>query len=70
MSTAEIKRTIESMTAEERFFAAAYLGILIRRDDLEYRRVLAERLDRVAAGEKVTLTQAANSHAALEKEGL
>lgn len=70
MSTAEIKRTIESMNDEERFFAAAYLGVLIHRSDPEYRRILGERIDRIAQGNKITLQQAAKTHDALEKESL
>ena len=70
MSTAEIKQTIEAMSGEERFFAAAYLGVLIRRDDSEYRGMLGERLDRIAAGGKITLDQVMKTHSALETEGL
>ena len=70
MSTAEIKQTIEAMNDEERFFAASYLGVLLRQDDSEYRRILGERLDRIAGGKKITLEQAARAHAALETEGL
>jgi hypothetical protein len=70
VSTAEIKQTIEAMSDEERFFAAAYLGVLIRRDDSEYRRVLGDRLDRIAAGQKITFDQALKTHSALETEGL
>jgi limonene-1,2-epoxide hydrolase len=70
MSTAEIKQTIEAMSDEERFFAASYLGVLIHRDDAEYLRVLGERMDRVAQGNKITLEQALKAHDALEAEGL
>ncbi len=70
MSTAEIKQTIEAMSDEERFFAASYLGVLIHRDDHEYRRMLGERMDRVTQGNKVTLDQALKAHDALESEGL
>lgn len=70
MSTAEIKQTIEAMNEEERFFAASYLGVLIRRNDPEFRRTLGERVDRIAVGEKITLEQAVKTHAGLESEGL
>jgi len=70
MSTSEIKRTIEAMNDEERFFAAAYLGVLIHGSDPAYRRRLGERLDRISQGNKITLKQAVNTHDALEKEGL
>ncbi len=58
------------MNEEERFFAASYLGVLIRRNDPEFRRALGERLDRIAEGEKITLEQAVKTYAALESEGL
>lgn len=70
MSTAEIKRTIEAMSDDERFFAAAYLGVLIHRSDPEYRRMLGERIDRIAQGNKITLQQATKTHDALKAEGL
>ena len=70
MSTAEIKQTIEAMSEEERFFAASYLGVLIHRNDSEYRRALGERMDRIGQGNKITLSQALKTHNALEAEGL
>jgi hypothetical protein len=70
VSTAEIKQTIEAMNEEERFFAASYLGVLIHRNDHEYRRMLGERMDRIAQGAKVTLDQALKAHDAIEAEGL
>ena len=64
---AEIKRTIEAMTEDERFFAAAYLGVLIRRTDPAYRRTLADRID---LGQKISPGKAQKAHTALESEGL
>ncbi len=70
MSLTEIKQTISAMNEEERFLAAAYLRVLERENDLEWRRAMAERCDRVAQGHKSTLDQALKMHAALESEGL
>lgn len=70
MSLAEIKQTISAMNEEERFLAAAYLRVLERENDLEWRRSMAERCDRIAQGQKSTLDQALKMHAALESEGL
>ncbi len=70
MSTAEIKRTLDQMTAEERFFAASYLTVLMHRDDPEYRSLLAERMARMDAGKKVSLDEALRVHGELEAKGL
>jgi uncharacterized protein YllA (UPF0747 family) len=70
MSLAEIKQTIGAMTEEERFLAAAFSRVLARENDPDYRRSMAERCDRMAAGRKSSLDQAMKMHAALESEGL
>jgi hypothetical protein len=70
VNTAEIKQTIEAMSEEERFFATSYLRVLIHRDDQEYRRMIGERMDRIAQGAKFTLDQALKIHKTLEAEGL
>lgn len=70
MSTAEIKRTLEQMTADERFFAASYLTVLMHRDDPEYGIMLAERMGRMEAGKKVFYEELLQAHAALEAKGL
>ena len=70
MSTAEIKRTLEQMTADERFFAASYLTVLMHRDDPEYGVMLAERMGRMDMGKKVSLEEALRAHGALEAKGL
>jgi len=58
MSLAEVKQTIGAMNEEERFLAAAYLRVLERENDLEWRRSMAARSDRIAQGQKSTLDQA------------
>ncbi len=70
MSLAEVKQTIGAMNEEERFLAAAYLRVLERENDLEWRRSMAARCDRIAQGQKSTLDQAHKMHVALESEGL
>ncbi len=70
MSTADIKRTLEELTPDERFFAASYLTVLMHRDDLEYGTLLAERMDRMDAGQKVSLDEALRAHNDLESKGL
>jgi hypothetical protein len=40
---------------EERFLAAAFLRVLARENDPEYRRSMTERCDRIAEGRQSTL---------------
>lgn len=70
MSTAEIKASIDNMTDEERFFAAAYLQHRSQERDPAYQSLLTARMNRMDKGEKVTLDQAQRVHKALENEGL
>ena len=70
MSIAEIKDSIDRMTDEERFFAAAYLQHRAQASDPTYQSLLSERMKRMDAGHKVTLHQAQHIHEALEAEGL
>lgn len=70
MSIAEIKDSIDRMTDEERFFAAAYLQHRAQASDPTYQSLLSERMKRMDAGQKVTLEQAQRIHEALEAEGL
>jgi len=58
VSAAEIKASIDGMTDEERFFAAAYLQHRAQENDPAYKAVLAERMKGMDAGQKVTLEQA------------
>jgi len=70
MSTVEIKASIDRMSDEERFFAAAYIQHLAQSSDPAYQSLLAERMQRMDGGQKFTLEQAQRIHAALEAEGL
>ena len=70
MSIAEIKDSIDRMSDEERFFAAAYLQHRAQASDPAYQTLLSERMKRMDAGLKVTLEQAHRIHEALEAEGL
>jgi hypothetical protein len=70
VSTADIKATIDQMTDEERFFAAAYLQHRSQGADPGYQALLAARMKRMDAGRKVTFEQALRIHEALEAEGL
>jgi hypothetical protein len=70
VSITEIKASIDRMTDEERFFAAAYLQHCAQADDPAYQALLSERMKRMDAGQKVTLEKAKRIHEALEAEGL
>jgi hypothetical protein len=70
VSIAEIKDSIDRMTDEERFFAAAYLQHRAQANDPAYQALLADRMKHMDAGQKVTLEQAQRIHDALEAEGL
>jgi hypothetical protein len=70
VTTAEIKASIDRMTEEERFVAAAYLQHLAQAGDPAYQAVLALRMQRMDEGRKVTLEQAQRIHQSLEAEGL
>ena len=70
MSITEIKASIDRMTDEERFFAAAYLQHRAQSGDPAYQALLAERMKRMDAGQKVISEQAQRIHEALEAEGL
>jgi hypothetical protein len=70
VSTSDIKAGIDQMTEDERFFAAAYLQHLAQENDASYQTTLAERLNRMDAGHKVTLEQVHHIHDVLESEGL
>jgi hypothetical protein len=70
VSIAEIKASIDRMTDEERFFAAAYLQHRAQANDPAYQGLLSERMKRMDAGQAVTLEQAQRIHDALEAEGL
>jgi hypothetical protein len=70
MEMHEIKRTIDQLNAEERFFAAAYLKHLSQVDDRSRRLELGERMRRMDAGRTFTHEQAERLHDALSQEGL
>ena len=70
MTTAEIKASIDKLTDEERFFAAAYLQHRAQESDPAYPTMLSERMNRMDAGKKVTLEQVQRVHNTLESEGL
>jgi hypothetical protein len=70
VSTSEIRASIDSMTDEERFFAAAYLQHRAQEREPQYASMLTERMELMESGKKIPLEQAKRIHRALETEGL
>jgi hypothetical protein len=70
VSTAEIKASIDRMSDDERFFAAAYLHHLARASDPGWQLSIKERMDRMNAGQKVSFEQVERVHGTLESERL
>ena len=70
MNATELRKTIDALSADERFFVAAYLRHLSRVDDPAYRAQLGDRMRRMNAGKRFTLEQALKIHAAMESEGV
>jgi hypothetical protein len=70
MSAAEIKASIDRMTEDERFFAAAYLQHLARMNEPGFQMLLTERMRQMDAGRRVSFEQAERMHRSLESEGL
>jgi hypothetical protein len=70
VSNSKIKTSIDQMSEDERFLAAAYLQRLSQERDRAYGQVLAERLTSTNEGRKVSLEQVRRIHDALENEGL
>ncbi|MBN8421493.1 MAG: hypothetical protein J0L73_21440 [Verrucomicrobia bacterium] len=70
MTVTQVKQQIDAMSDEDRFLAAAYLEHLSNEKDGGYRMNLAERMQRMDAGKKVSLEQLERLHLALEREGM
>ncbi len=70
MSVAELKKTVESLSADERLFLAAYLKHLSRVDDPSYQSDLTRLNAEIDSGKKLTLPQVVRMHEALKAEGL
>jgi len=70
MSVQDLKREIEASSEEDKLFLLAFLQHIIRREDPAYKKLLAERVKEMQAGNKVSLSQVKRLHEALEAEGL
>ena len=66
MTAVEVKACIDKLTDEERFFAAAYFQHRAQEHDPTYQAMLAERMNRMDAGGKVTLEEVRRIHQSLE----
>jgi hypothetical protein len=70
MSLTEIRNTIDRMTEEERFFAAAYLKHLAEVNDPVRQSMLGERMRRMEEGKKFSIDQIQRIHETLTTERL
>jgi len=62
MTTLQVKQQIDAMSDDDRFFAAAYLEHLASEKDRSYQAGLTERMNRMDAGQKVSLEQLERLH--------
>lgn len=70
MSVADLKKTSDTLTLEERVFASADQQHLARVGEPQHQAKFGERMRRMEAGRKIALEQARRLHRALEAEGL
>jgi hypothetical protein len=70
MSHLQVKRVIDKMSEEDRFFALAYLKHLARRDDPSYQKFLGDRISEMDCGKKVSLAAVKRLHKQLDAAGL
>lgn len=70
MSVAEIKATIDAMTDEERFLAAAYLQHQANERDAVYGGVPNARMEDMDQGKKLVWEDALHMHEMTEQKGM
>ncbi len=70
MSTAEIRATLDRLSPEDRFFAAAYLHHVAQGEDPAWRQELEVAQDAMDSGKKFTLEQVCAMHESLAAQGL
>ena len=70
MTTTEVKAQIDSMSEGDRIFAAAYLQHLANDQNDERKARLTARMNRMDAGQKISLEQLLEIHQTLEADGL
>ena len=70
MSTAELMAHADNLNLEERGVLAAYLLYLRQKDDMEHRRELGRRVDRMAAGSSISMEKVKELHEELVRRGV
>jgi hypothetical protein len=70
MSAVQVKRVIDKMSGEDRFFALAYLKHLVRRDDPSHQKLLGDRVREMDRGKKISLASVKRLHKQLDAAGL
>lgn len=69
MSMAELKQTVVTLTAEERFELAAFLAELDEGDENRFNQMISQRMDAMDSGHKVTMEQFESEHRRRSAEG-
>lgn len=68
MTLPELKAAVATLTADERLDLYAYLLHLERVNDPEHRREMAERIDRMDQGDRVSLDEFIRANLPAEEE--
>lgn len=70
MSNTQLKRTLDGLSQEDRFFAAAYLHHLAQSSDPAWMWEMEQTQDTMTAGRKFSLNQVQEMHEALAGRGI
>ena len=70
MTIQDLKREIELCSEEDNLSLLAFLKHLARQDDPAYKKLLAERITEMQAGNEISFDQLKRLHKALEAVGL
>jgi hypothetical protein len=70
MSTTEIRATLDRLSPEDRFYAAAYLHHVSQAEDPAWQQETEAAQAAMDAGRKVTLAQVRALHESLAAQGL
>lgn len=69
MSTSQLKQTLDELSQEDRFFAAAYLHHLAQSSNAAWRQEMEGTQDAMDEGRKFSLKQVEEMHEALAERG-
>ena len=70
MSTTEIRTTLDRLSRDERFFAAAYLHHLAQAEDESWRADIQNTMTGMDGGRKFSFEQVRSMHESLAAQGI